>query len=185
MYRNLFRTIRLNFWIYLAFSLFAVAVQSTVFGYYPLRYLQPDLILILMVYMGFKRILFEGGVFAILAATIIESHSSAGNHYFLTTYLYVFLISNVLRRTVIIPDMLSSIGIVSAMTVLKKVGILILLGVEGRAVNGLRAFLVFLIPGLIVQAFLTPALFSLFHFIDLKTFKDAHSEDEYDINKGF
>jgi hypothetical protein len=161
-----------------------VTLQSTIFGYFPLNYLQPDLLLLVAVYVGLNRSLFEGGTFIILSAMIMEAHSGAGKNYFLTVYLYTFLIAKLLSRTVVVPDFLASIVIVSTLTVLKRIGILVLLGMEGRAGNGLRHFFIYIIPGLLVQALLTPAVFAWFRHIDLKTYKDEHSEDEYDINKG-
>lgn len=181
MYRDILR--KINFGIYVLIALAVATVQSTIFGYFPLNYLQPDIVLILAVYMGFKRDALEGGIFTIVAAIIMEAHSSAGTHFFLTTYLYAFLIAKILSRTVVVPDFFSSIGIVAVLTLLKRLGILALLGMYGRAENGLRHFLVYLVPGLLVQSLLTPLCFGWFGRIDLKTYKDEHAEDEYDINK--
>jgi hypothetical protein len=160
-------------------------LQSTIFGYFPLNYVQPDILLIIAAYFGFNRDILEGGIFVIIAAMITEAHSSAGKNFFLTTYLYTFVIAKILSRTVVVPDFLSGIGIVAMLTLLKKIGILILLGMEGRGANGIRHFFVYLIPSLMVQALLTPPLFAWFKNLDLKTYKDVHADDEYDINKGF
>ena len=182
MYRNILRN--LNFVIYLFIALAIATVQSTIFGYFPLNYFQPDVLLILAVFMGFRRDVFEGGIYIILASMVLEAHSGAGKNFFLTTYLYSFLVAKILSRTVVVPDFFSSIGIVVVLSLLKRVGILVLLGLQGRAENGLSHFLVYLVPGLLVQATLTPLCFNWFTKLDLRTYKDEHAEDEYDINKG-
>lgn len=181
MYRNILR--KVNFGIFVLIALAIATVQSTIFGYFPLNYVQPDVMLILAVYLGFKRKVMEGGIFVIIGSIIMETHSSTASHFFLTTYMYAFLIAQILSRTVVVPDFFSSIGIVSALTVLKRLGILFLLSGYGRAENGFRHFLIYLIPGLLVQAILTPLCFSWFARIDLRTYKDEHAEDEYDINR--
>lgn len=183
MYRDILR--KVNFIIYLLIAVFAAIVQSTIFGYFPLNYLQPDILLILAVYMGFRRDIVEGAVFISIASIVLEAHSAASNHFFLTVYLYTFLIAKVVSRTVVVPDFFSSIGIVAALTLVKRIGLLILIGTQGHAANGLKHFFIYLIPGLLVQALLTPLCFRWFTSLDLRTYKDEHSEDEYDINKGF
>jgi len=183
MYKNILR--RVNFVIYLALIVGFTALQSTIFSYFPLHYLQPDLLLILSVYLGLRRELVEGAIFTIIAATMMEAASASGNHFLLTVYLYAFLIAKVLSDTIIVPDFFSSIGIVAMLTVFRKIGMLFLFGLEGRAQNALSHFLIYLVPGILVQSLLTPACFSIFKRIDMRTYKDEHSEDEYGINKGF
>lgn len=181
MYRNILR--KVNFAIYVLIALAVATVQSTIFGYFPLNYLQPDIVLILAVYMGFRRDVLEGGIYVIVASMVMQSHSAAGSHFFLTVYLYAFLIAKILSRMVVVPDLVASVGITTVLTLLKRIGILLLLSTYGRAGNGLRHFLIYLIPGLLVQAALTPLCFSWFTRLDLSTYKDEHAEDEYDINK--
>jgi hypothetical protein len=183
MYRNILR--KVNFALYLLVVLAIATLQSTIFGYFPFNYLQPDILLILAVYFGFRREPLEGGIFMILAAEIMEVHSGAGRFFFLTTYLYSFLAAKLLSRMVVVPDLLSSIGIVAGLTLLKKLGLLALLGLAGRASNGVTHFFIYLVPGLMVQAALTPLCFTWFRRLDMATYKDEHAEDEYDINKEF
>ncbi|MEW6057733.1 MAG: hypothetical protein AB1540_14070 [Bdellovibrionota bacterium] len=183
MYRNILR--KVNFAVYLLIVLFTATVQSTIFGYYPLNYIQPDLVLILAVFLGFRRDLIEGGLLVILASMIMEAHSSAADYFFLTVYLYTFLIAKLLSRTIVVPDFFSSIAIVSALTILKRIALLFLVGLHGTPNNGFKHFLIYLVPGLLIQALLTPLCFAWFTKLDLNTYKDEHAEDEYDINKGF
>lgn len=172
---------RLNFLICLGLAVLAAVVQSTVFRYAPFLYVQPDLMLILSVYFGFRRGMVEGAVLVMIGSFIQEAHSGAGTYYLMATNVYCYLIAKLLSRTVVVPDMLSTIGFVAGLTLLKKIGILILLGMAGKAGNGIRHFLVFLVPGLFIQALLTPFCFSWFHRIDVRTHK---LEDEHLVVSG-
>jgi hypothetical protein len=186
MYKNILKNI--NFLLYLLVALLIATVQSTIFAYYPLHYFQPDLLLIMVVYLGFKRDILEGGTLVLLAAMILEAHSSAGRNFLLTTYLYTFLIAKILSRMVVVPDMVTAIGFVTGLTIFKRIGLLILLGMQGRAENSLKHFMIFIggvLLEVVVQATLTPPFFAWFNIIDMRTYKDEHSEDEYDINKEF
>src|SRR3954465_8739747 len=108
MYRTILQ--RANFGIYLLIAIAAAVVQSTVFGYRPLNYLQPDLVLIVAVYFGFRRELLEGGIFVIIASMIMQKHSGSGASFYLMFYLYAFLIAKLISRLVVVPSMLSSVG---------------------------------------------------------------------------
>lgn len=183
MQKNILRN--LNFLIYFLIATAIVTIQSTLFKYFPLNYLQPDFLLILSVYFGFKREALEGGIFIIMASLVLEAHSAAGRFFFLTCYLYAFVISKILSRIIVVPNRASVTFVSMGLTVLWKLGILVLLSTQGRAENGIKHFLIYLIPSIVTQGFATPFLFQLFNTIDLRTFKDEHAEDEYDMNKGF
>jgi hypothetical protein len=176
MHKDILR--KVNFAVYLLIAAAVATLQSTIFGYFPLNYGQPDLMLILAVYFGFRRGLVEGGIYMVLGAMVLEAHSSAGNNYFLTVYLYAFVIAKVLSRMVVTPDFFSSIGIVAGLTLAKRLTMVVLIGMRGHVDNGLKNFLIYLVPGLLVQALLTPVCFAWFTKLDLKTYKDEHAEDE-------
>lgn len=184
MYRNILP--KLNFGIFLLIAMAAAVVQSTIFGYTPLNFVQPDIILITVIYFGFRRTLIEGGIFVLLAAIIMEQHSGAGNNYFLAAYTYIFMATKVISRLIVVPSMLSTISIVAALTLLERLGLLLLTHWSGGNVGFVfRHLFVSILPGILIQVIFTPICFSWFMNIDLKTFKDEHAEDEYDINKGF
>ena len=174
----------MNFWIYFALGIVAVVLQSTLFVYPPLHYFQPDILLIIVVYMGFRRNIIEGGFFAACAGVMVEANSGSASQFMVLTYMYAFLIAKILSRILVAPDFLSSLGMSGALFVIKKIGILLLLATRGHFENGVRHFFIFLFPGVFVQLLLTPILFAWFMKIDLLTYKDDHAEDEYDINKG-
>lgn len=180
MYRNFLQ--RINFFIFFLIAVCAAVLQSTVFSYFPLHYFQPDILLVICVYMGYRRDPIEGGIFAVLCSFIAQSNSSAGESYLLAAYILVFVIAKIMSRAVVVPDILTSVGIVAGLTLFKKLLLLILLSTTasaGMIWSNVETFLIYLIPGLAVQAAVTPLAFSWFTRIDLRTYKDAHSDDEY------
>ena len=181
MYRDILR--RLNFLFYLILALIAIAIQSTIFSYFPLNLLQPDFLLILVVYFGFQRSILEGSFLTASAALFFELHSSNGKFFYLAIYLYVFLISKLLSKTLVTPDSVASMGIVAALALFKKIGIAVLVTIYGRGVNGLFYYVLHTVPYILVQALLTPVCFNWFRSIDLRTYKDEHAEDEYDLSR--
>ncbi|MGE4232712.1 MAG: hypothetical protein AB7F43_05220 [Bacteriovoracia bacterium] len=180
MYRDVLQ--KLNFVIYLIIAIVACTLQSTIFTYSPLNFFQPDIGLILAVYLGMRRDFLEGGILVALVALILEIHSSVGRFFLMTLYVYIFVIAKLFSKTVIISDLFSSIGITTSLLVLKRLGILVLLFWVGKAENGLKHFFIHLIPGIIVHAIIAPALFSWFQSIDLRTYKDSRADDELFID---
>ncbi len=182
MYRDILR--KVNFAFYVLLVLFIVAIQSTVFSYFPLYFVQPDLVLILTVYLGFKRNLFEGALLVFLSALILETASGAGNNFFVTSYLYTFIIAKILSKTIVSPSFVSTVLIAAALSLFKRVAILVLLGMRGKVDNAWMNFFIYIIPHLVVQGLFTPVCFEFFRFLDTLTYKDEHAEDEYDLNRG-
>lgn len=183
MQKNILRNI--NFLIYLALVVAAATLQSTIFKYFPLNYVQPDFLLVLAVYLGFKRDNIEGGVLVVVGAMILEAHSATGRFFLLACYTYVFVITKVVSKVLVVPNRATVVLITISLTVFWKVLMLILLGTVGRAGNALAHFLIYLIPGIITQGFTAAFLLHWFNMVDLKTYKDSHAEDEYDINREF
>ncbi len=183
MQKNILR--QLNFLIYLALMLVAVTLQSTIFKYFPLNYFQPDVLLVLTVYFGFKRDNIEGGLFVILASLILEAHSGTGRFFFLMAYTYCFVIAKVISMVLVVPNRVTVILITIALSVFWKLCMLFLLGLAGRAGNGVLHFLIYLFPSTLTQAVTAAFCLHWFNVIDLRTYKDEHSEDEYDINREF
>ncbi|HRK02960.1 MAG TPA: hypothetical protein PLH57_09875, partial [Oligoflexia bacterium] len=170
------------FFIFIFIAILGVTVQSTVFSYFPIHYLQPDLLLIMCVYAGFHRNNIEGGIFAILCAMIAENNSTAAESYSLVVYVFVFVISKILSRAVVVPDLMTSTGIVAGLSLFKKLVLLALLAHAGKFWNSFESFLIYLIPGVAVQAALTPVVFTWLNRVDLRTYKDSHADDEYQFS---
>lgn len=175
----------MNFVVFLALVLIGVILQTTLFQRFPFNYFQPDFLLILITYMGFKRNPIEGGIFVCIASKILEAHSGAGQHFLLTSYIYCFIIAQILGHILVRPQLLTSIPIVAGLTLFKRTLILVLIGLKADWTNSLVSFFIHLLPSLLVQGLLAPFLFELFKSIDLATYKDEHAEDEYKLDRDF
>ncbi len=122
--------------------------------------------LILSIYLGFKRDNVEGGIFIVLASIMMQSLSSAGDNFFIACYIYAFVIAKIVSRTIVLPNRGSIIFISAGLNNLWKL----------KTYNGVRHFFSILIPSTLTQGFFAPLLFTWFNHIDFMTFKDSHSE---------
>lgn len=176
---------KINFLFYVAIYAFVLSIQTTIFGSFPLSFIQPDIVLLMAVYFGFRRGLYEGGLLVALFALGAEAHSSSGEYFFFTLYLYAFVIAKMLSRSVLVPDMASSMGIVATLALFKRLGVILLLGTYGQSSGVWWSFLTHVVPSVLAQTALTPLLFSWFTRLDMRTWKDQHADDEYDLNREF
>jgi hypothetical protein len=165
--------------------LFATTLQSTIFKFFPLNYFQPDFVLIMTVYLGFKRESIEGGLLVILSSFILEAHSGAGKSFLLTAYTYSFVITKLMSKVIVVPNRITLVMISAGLSLFTKMINLFLLGMDGKAGNAVANTFIYLVPSMLTQAAAAVILLGVFNLIDLKTFKDAHAEDEYDINREF
>ena len=89
MNRLLLRT--LNPLLFLGISLLGLAIQSSLFRWSILSWAQPDLMIILVIWLALKRDFGEGGVLTLLLASIAEIHSAAPRGILLLHAMVVFL----------------------------------------------------------------------------------------------
>lgn len=183
MKKNVLR--KLSFLIYFAMALVAITLQSTIFKYFPLNFFLPDFVLIMTVYLGFKRETVEAGALVVLSSLAMEAHSGSGEYFLLTGYVYSFVITKLLSKVIVVPNRATVVLIVVGLSIFTKIINFTLLSTVNRASNGLLSFAIHLIPNLMTQALFSVMLIELFTTIDLKTYKDSHAEDEYDINREF
>src|SRR4051812_24788389 len=80
-----------------------VALQTSLFNSYPLMYLQPDLVIIAVIWCALRRDFFEGGVLTLIFARIAELHSSAPAGVFLITYMSVYLLGRLTNKLFVTP----------------------------------------------------------------------------------
>ncbi|HTL12503.1 MAG TPA: hypothetical protein VL588_08455, partial [Bdellovibrionota bacterium] len=59
----------------LILAVVGAAFQTSLFSFYPLLYLQPDLLLLLVVWCALRRKFFEGGILTLVLGDIAEVHS--------------------------------------------------------------------------------------------------------------
>lgn len=79
-------------------ALLSLSIQTTLFSSYILRFLQPDIIVILVVWMSLRRKITEGGVLTLIFAYVAEINSGSTKGLLLISYLYVYLLIRLMNR---------------------------------------------------------------------------------------
>ena len=104
-------------------ALLGIAVQTSLFAFWPLTYLQPDIVLLLVIWFALRRALsFEGGV-----VTLLVSHDRGGSQRralrasFMITYMLIYLGVRVAARLLVIPDLSSVILVTLIVSAIAKI----------------------------------------------------------------
>lgn len=161
----------LNFPILLFFSLMGIAIQGSLFYSYPLFYLQPDLLLLLVIWAALRREFFEGGVLTLLLGYFAEIHSSAPSGLFLSCYMIVFLMTRFSAKVFIIPDLTGMVGFAILGSILWKLTSLTIL-IYLDAVSGQWKHTVSLmLPSAVIEGIFSIWIFQWLDRFDWITFK--------------
>ncbi|MGK5083347.1 hypothetical protein WDW37_08565 [Bdellovibrionota bacterium FG-1] len=166
----------LNFPGLIFLTLIAIGIQTSLFAFWPLHYIQPDVVLLVVIWASLKRGLWEGGWITLFAADFAELHSAAPQGMFLLTYMAVFLGVRGLSRMIVIPNIHALVLVTMFISIfwkLASLGVLHLLGASG---NQWRHTLLFLFPGAIVESFAGIWVYRGLEKYDWLTFKRPHNE---------
>src|SRR3990167_5752551 len=151
------------------------AIQSSLFAFYPLTYLQPDVVLLAVIWFALNREFTKGGILTLIVGEVAEIHSSCPRGTFLTTYMFVYLGIRLLSRYVMVPRLSSLVGLTffaSAAWKLATLGVLHLLDAAG---NQWRHTLIFLVPGALIEGAAGIWIFRRLELYDRATFEDARA----------
>lgn len=154
-----------------------IAVQTSLFGFWPLQYLQPDIVLIAVVWFGLKRKFIEGGILTLIISAIAESHSAAPQGLFLITYMSIYLLVRMADRTFVIPNLSAIVMLTLFSSVLWKLGCLGVLSALGASSNQWRHTLMFLFPGAVIEGSVSIWAFRWLDKFDVITFKNLKGDD--------
>lgn len=153
-----------------------IALQTSLFHAWPLRYFQPDFVLFAVIWVALKRGFAEGGVLTLFMADIAELHSAAPQGLFLIAYMTIFLLTRGVARLVVMPNVSS----VSLLTVMSSVvwrvtcwSVLYFLGTSSD--QWLQALLV-AAPAAFIAGALAPWAYRSLDKFDKATFKSARAE---------
>jgi hypothetical protein len=167
-----------------------VALQSSLFCTWPLIYIQPDVILPVVVWCAMKRGFDEGGIITLIIANMGEIHSASPSGIFLLSYMIVYLLVRAASRYFVIQSLVSfAVVTVIGSAGWKLVGqlILYLLGVSA---NQWRHTLTFILFGAVIEGVFSIWVFQWLEKFDRATFKNLRAEqameDELQLNnEGF
>ena len=170
----------LNFPLFLLLGAFCISVQTSLFQMYPLSYLQPDALLVIVIWYANKRSLWEGGVMTLLLAHMAELHSSAPQGLFYVCYMLIFLATFGFRHLTIIPYLSSIVSITFFASILWKLTHILTLLMLGEGLEQWRHTFALLLPGSVMNAVLAVWLFRWFDRIDWVTFKNPKARSLMD-----
>src|SRR4051812_18359453 len=104
----------------LLLSLVGVAIQTSLFASSPLNYIQPDILLILIVWCALKRDFTEGGVLTLILGNIAEIHSSSPQGVMLVSYMAIYLLVRLSSKLLVLPNISSLVLVTISVTVAWK-----------------------------------------------------------------
>lgn len=171
----------LNAPLLVLFVAIGIALQSSLFTFWPFIYLQPDFVLLVVVWCAFRRNFEEGGWITLMISNMSEIHSISPQGLHLISYMSVFLLLRIASKFLVISNIFSySMSTVIGSLLFKVVGMIVLhlLGVNGVQWKHALAFLVF---GSLVEGLFSIWVFRGLEKFDSVTFKSArlvHTSDE-------
>jgi len=153
-----------------------IAIQTSLFASYPFMYLQPDVVLIAVMWCSLRRNFTEGGILTLIFADIAEIHSSAPQGLFLISYMIIYLLVRLASRVLVIPGLSSLVTLTLGASIIWKLSCLGVLHLMGIAGNQWRHTLVLLFPGAVMEGVVAIWLYRGLEKFDWITFKNARAQ---------
>lgn len=158
-------------------ALFGIVLQTALFRSWPLNYLQPDIVLIVVIWCALKRDFTEGGILTLILAEICEIHSAAPQGLFLICYMLIYLLIRLADWLLVIPNLFTIVMLTlfaSAFWKLSSLGVLHFLGISA---NQWRHTLALLFPGAVVEGLVSIWMYRWLDKFDLLTYKSALADN--------
>ncbi len=157
-----------------------IALQSSLFSSWPFLYLQPDVVLLAVIWCALRRGFEEGGIITLVLANISEIHSAAPQGLYFITYMAIYLLVRSSSKFLVIPTLMSyaMLTIVSSMG-WKLMGLLVLY-LLGASANQWRHTLSFLLLGAAIEGFFSLWVYRWLEKFDWITYKHARAERSMD-----
>ncbi|MCC7440109.1 MAG: rod shape-determining protein MreD [Bdellovibrionales bacterium] len=177
----------LNFPFLVLLAVLTAAIQTSLFSFYPLMYLQPDLLLLFTVWFALRRRFVEGGVLVLIVGEIAEIHSSAPSGMFLVSYMTCYLSLRAMARYLVVTRLSSLVSLTLFASVLwKLVGLLVLALMDSAAHQWRHTFA--LMPfGAAMTGLAGVWVFGWLEKLDWATYKDPRAaqalEDELRLSE--
>lgn len=174
----------LNAPVLVLLALVAIAIQTSLFAYWPLNYIQPDIVLLLTLWCAFRRNFAEGGILTLIFAHVAEIHSSVPQGLFLTIYMLIYLLIRGTSRFFVVPDLFLMAVITLFSSIFVKIsGAMYIYFLRGTSHPWLNsAFLLF--PGAAAEGIASIWVYRWLHRFDQMTFKSRQIDDSDTIFSG-
>ena len=173
----------LNLPILLFLTAMAIAVQSSLFTPWPLRYFQPDFVLLVVIWCALKRGFGEGGLITLAIGEFAELHSAIPQGIFLVSYMSVYLAIRAADKVFVLPTETSMVKVTMASSGVWHLAMMISLALISPTRQLWRQMFVHVVPSAVMAALLGVWIYRGLEKFDLVTFKNTSAEnvDEFQI----
>ncbi|MBL7714631.1 MAG: rod shape-determining protein MreD [Bdellovibrionales bacterium] len=161
----------LNPWLFVLSVILVVALQTSLFQLPLMKTLQPDWVLLAVVWCGLERSFYEGGILTLIFAYLMEIHSAAPQGTFLLTYILVFFLIRIAAHALVLPNRSSLVLLCMGSVAAWKILNLALLGYLGLGTAPLHHFFINLIPSALATGASAWFLLPWLEWFDRKTYK--------------
>lgn len=151
----------------------AVGLQSGIFADYPLNLLQPNIVLLAVIWCALKRGFFEGGVLTLLFAYVAELHSASPQGIFLIIYMAIYLLLRLSIAVLVVQTQGTLVGLTLAISALEKLVLILLFRTLFIPLGDWKEHLFSGVMGALVNASLGAWVFRALERFDWVTFKNA------------
>jgi hypothetical protein len=176
----------LNTPLLLLMVMLGIALQTSLFYSYPLLYLQPDIVLLAVIWCGLRRTFLEGGILTLILGNIAEIHSGVPQGIFLTSYMIIYLAIRGFAQVALIPRLSTLILITLISSVAWKLLNLGMLHFLDLSANQWKHTIALIFPGAVMQGIIGVWVYRFLERYDWVTYKDPRArqmmEDELQLN---
>ncbi len=156
--------------------LLGIGLQTSIFNSYPLMVLQPDIVLLAVIWVALRREFLEGGILTLFFSYAAELHSSAPQGLYLCTHMAVYLTLRGLSRYFLFAKLPQYITLALGASLFWKLFGLLFLQTLGLGAHQWRHTLALLFPGAVIQGLAGIWVFRLFEKLDWMTFKNPRAK---------
>lgn len=158
-------------------ALIGIAIQTSLFNLWPLNYVEPDFILLLILWCALRRNFIEGGILTLIFGHFSEIHSASPSGLLLLSYMLIYLAVKGLAQLLVIPDLASYVVLTLLTSVTFKLVNTTLLQMLAPTLTPWKNTLVLLFPGAAVAGLLSIGVFPQLEKLDLITCKRMKAEE--------
>jgi hypothetical protein len=166
----------------------AIAIQTSLFNSYPIRYFEPDFVLLAVIWCALRRTFTEGGVLTLIFSIMVESHSSSPQGFYMICYMAIYLGIRVFSRFFVISQFASLISVTMGSSIALKVVHLLVVYSLSLLSHQWRHTLIQLLPSAGMAGLMGLWVYKALDRFDQATFKTERSrqlvEDELLVEEG-
>lgn len=169
-------------------TLIGIAIQSSLFSFWIFHYIQPDVALLVIVWVALRRDFTEGGMITLIIGNICEIHSASPQGYFMIIYMMIYLAVRGASHVLVIPHLSSYVLVGLIATFFSKIIGIAILGLLGTSTLLWQHILLFVVPGTLINGLVGHWVFQGLEKFDWVTFKNIRAEqaleDELQLELG-